>query len=150
MSSGRVLRPGGLYLNVQTYANAGFSVREQMRSFWRGWVEAHGTPIHQPGVRDFQRFLDELKSLGAELREVEVVRYSLHYSLREEMERFRARVYSDAWYIPEEVHAASMSALESWVDQEYGDWDLRREDEVRFVMEEGRFGGEGWALGVEG
>jgi ubiquinone/menaquinone biosynthesis C-methylase UbiE len=137
----RVLRPGGSYLNVRTYANAGFSAREQMRIFWRGWVEANGAPIHQPGVRDFQKFLDELRSLGAELREVEVVRYSLRYTLREEMERFRSRVYSDAWYIPDEVHEASMRELESWVDREYGDWDAAREDEVRFVIDVGKFEG---------
>jgi ubiquinone/menaquinone biosynthesis C-methylase UbiE len=131
----RVLRPGGVYLNVRTYANAGFSVREQMRNFWRGWVEEHGTPIHQPGVRDFQMFLDELRSMGAALREVEVVRYTLHYTLREEMERFRSRVYSDAWFIPDEVHAASMRELQDWVEREYGAWDQLREDEVRFMVD---------------
>jgi ubiquinone/menaquinone biosynthesis C-methylase UbiE len=135
----RVLRPGGVYLNVRTYANAGTSAREQMRIFWRGWVEAHGAPIHQPGVRDYQKFLDELRSMGAALREVDVVHYSLPYTLREEMERFRARMYSDAWHIPDEVHEASIRELEIWVEREFGDWDARREDEVRFVIDEGKF-----------
>lgn len=137
----RVLRPGGVYLNVRTYAHAGDSVREQMRLFWRGWVEAHGAPIHKPGVRDYQKFLDELSTLGAALREVDVVHYSLPYTLREEMERFRLRMYSDAWHIPDEVHEASMRELESWVEQKYGDWDARREDEVRFVIDVGEFEG---------
>jgi SAM-dependent methyltransferase len=131
----RMLRPGGVYLNVRTYANAGASVREQMRFFWRGWVEEHGAPIHQPGVRDYQKFLEELRSMGAELSEVDVVHYSLPYTLHEEMERFRSRVYSDAWHIPDDVHEASLRALEGWVEQEYGDWDARREDEVRFVID---------------
>jgi ubiquinone/menaquinone biosynthesis C-methylase UbiE len=137
----RVLRPGGVYLNVKTYANAGSSVREQMRKFWREWVEAHGAPIFQPGVRDYEKFLEELRSMGAALREVEVVRYALPYTLREEMERFRARMYSDAWHIPEQVHADSMRALEDWVEREYGNWDLAREDEVRFVIDGGRWEG---------
>jgi ubiquinone/menaquinone biosynthesis C-methylase UbiE len=139
----RMLRPGGVYLNVRTYEHAGFSVREQMRNFWREWVEAHGSPIHQPGVRDQQMFLDELKVMGAELSEVEVVRYSLSYTIREEMQRLRARVYSAAWQVPDEVYEASMQELQSWVDREYGDLDLMREDEVRFVIDVARTRGLG-------
>ncbi len=137
----RVLRAGGVYLNVRTYDHAGFSVREQMRKYWRGWVEAQGVTIHQPGIRDHQTFLDELKSQGANLSEVEVVRYSMRYTLREQMERLRLRMYSDAWHIPDDVHEASMRELESWVEREYGDWDLAREDEVMFVIDGARFRG---------
>lgn len=138
----RVLRPGGVYLNASTYANTNTGVssaREQMRTFWRGWVEAHGAPIHQPGVRDHDVFLDELRSMGAELSEVEVVRYPWTYTLREQMEHFRARVFSDAWHIPDEVYEASMQELQSWVEKEYGDWDAPREEEVRFVIDRAAF-----------
>jgi ubiquinone/menaquinone biosynthesis C-methylase UbiE len=137
----RVVRPGGVYLNVRTYDHAGFSVRQEMRRYWREWVEAHGVTIHQPGIRDHQTFLDELKSQGVTVSEVEVVRYAMRYTLREQMERFRSRMYSDAWHIPDDVHEASMRELESWVEQEYGDWDLEREDEVRFVIDGGKFEG---------
>ena len=112
-----------------------------MRTFWRGWVEAHGAPIHQPGVRDHEKFLDELRSIGAELSEVEVVHYSKSYTVREEMERFRGRVFSDAWHIPDDVYAASMLELQEWVEREFGDWDLVREDQVKFVIDVARFGG---------
>ena len=136
----RVLRTGGTYLNVRTYERAGFSIREQMRKFWREWVEAQGGKIHQPGVGDHQVFLDELTSLGAGLEEVEVVGYSLSYTLREELGRFNDRVYSSAWQLPDEVHAASMRELRNWVDRNYGDLDRQREDEVRFVIDVARFG----------
>ena len=36
----RVLKPGGAYLNVRTWATVGSSVREQMRVFWRGGLKA--------------------------------------------------------------------------------------------------------------
>ncbi len=137
----RVLQPGGAYLNVQTYAHAGFSAREEMRKFWRGWVEAQGVPRRQPGMRDHQRILEELKAQGAELSEVEVVRYSRPYTLRGEVELIRARVYSDAWQIPDDVYEASLPELQNWVEREYGDWDMPREDEVKFVIDVGRFGG---------
>jgi ubiquinone/menaquinone biosynthesis C-methylase UbiE len=137
----RVLRPEGAYLNVQTYAHAGFSAREQMRKYWRSRVEARGVPRRQPGMRDHQRILDELQAQGAELSEVEVVRYTRQYTLREEMELLRARVYSDAWHIPEDVHETSLAEVQDWVEREYRDWDLPQEDEVRFVIDVARFRG---------
>jgi ubiquinone/menaquinone biosynthesis C-methylase UbiE len=139
----RVLRPGGAYLNVQTYASVEVSAREQMRKFWRDWVEAHGAPIYQPGVRNSQELHNELRSLGAELSEVEVVRFDMPFTLRGELERFEARVYSDAWHIPDDIHRASMAALRAWVMEEYGDLDRSYENEVRFVIEVGRFGDGG-------
>ena len=136
----RVLVEGGIYLNVRTYITVGISVREQIRQHWRGWVEAQGVKIYQPGVRDYQEFLNELKGMGANLSEVEVVRFSLPFTLHEELDRFAARVYSDAWHIPDAVYDASMEELRAWVIQEFGDLDQPREDEVRFVIDVARFG----------
>lgn len=137
----RVLVPGGVYLNVRTYASTGNAVREQIRKYWRGWVEAHGAQIYQPGVQDFQEFLNELKSLGAHLEEVEVVRFTLPFTLREELERFNSRVYSDAWNIPDEIFSSSLEDLRVWVAREYGDLDQPREEQVRFVIDVARFDG---------
>ncbi|MGE5375129.1 MAG: class I SAM-dependent methyltransferase [Bacteroidota bacterium] len=135
----RVLSSNGVYLNVRTAASVGPSVRERMRTFWRTWVEAHGVQIHQPGIRDFEQFRRELRSLGATLSEVDVVHFPIPLTIREELGRFVSRAYSDAWDIPDDVHAASMEALQTWVDQEYGDLDRRYEDEGMFVVDVGRF-----------
>ena len=135
----RVLVPGGLYLNIRTYATVGNSIREQVRTFWREWVEAQGISINQPGVRDYQVFLQELRTLGAELAEQEVVRYALAFTLGEELDRFVSRTYSDAWDVPEAIHAASIKELHSWVAQEFGDLDQTYEDEVRFVIDTAKF-----------
>ncbi len=137
----RVLRPGGAYLNIRTYDHARFSPREQMRSHWREWVQAQGVQLRQPGVRDPQVILDELRSMGAVLEEVEVVRYSRSYTMGNEIELMRARVYSNAWDLPDEVHAASMQEVERWVAENHGDLEMEREDEVRFVIDVGRFEG---------
>jgi SAM-dependent methyltransferase len=137
----RVLKPGGIYLNVRTYESLGNSVREEVRTFWRDWVEAHGAPIYQPGVRDYQEFLNELRSLGAELSEVEVVRFASPFTLRGDLERFTGRVYSDSWYIPDVVYEASMQVLQDWVTKKYEDLDKTYEDEVRFVIDVARFEG---------
>lgn len=137
----RVLVPGGIYLNVRTYAPIGMTTRERIRLYWRGWLENQGVKIYQPGVRDHQPVVDELSSQGAHLTEVEVVRFALPYTLREELGRFTARVYSDAWHIPNDVFEASLQELHTWVAQEYGDLDQPREDEVRFVIDAVRFDG---------
>lgn len=135
----RVLRPKGVYLNVQTYAPVGESLRGQMRTYWRQWIESQGVQIYQPGVQDFQEFLQELKVLGAEMTEQEVARFSLPLTLREELERFSSRIYSDAWHIPDDVHAASLEVLRAWTIHQYGDLDQPREDQVRFVINIARF-----------
>jgi ubiquinone/menaquinone biosynthesis C-methylase UbiE len=139
----RVVRPGGVYLNVRTYADVGEdSARQGVRKHWRKWVEDHGSRIYQPGVQDYEEFLNELKSLGAALQEVEVVRFSLPYTLREEMGRLGARVYSDAWHVPEDVHEASIQELNRWALEQYEDLDATRESEVRFVIDVARWGEE--------
>jgi len=80
-----------------------------------------------------------LRSMGAHLTEVEVMRYPLTYTLREELERFASRIYSDSWDIPNPVFDASIEELRSWVDREYGDLDQPRADEVRFAIDIVRF-----------
>jgi ubiquinone/menaquinone biosynthesis C-methylase UbiE len=137
----RVLVPGGVHLNVRTWAAVGESVREQVRLFWRRCLAAQGVDAGSPGVRDHEEFLQEMKSLGARHTEVEVVRFSLPFTLREVLDRFASRIYSDSWDIPEAVHQASLKELRAWVDREYGDLDRPREDEVRFVIDAVRFDG---------
>ena len=137
----RVLVPGGVYLNVRTWATVGTSVREQIRVFWRTGLVAQGVDIGLPGVRDHEEFLQELRSLDARLTEAEVIRYPLTFTLREELDRMASRVSSETWNIPDPVFAASLEELRTWVDREYGDLDQQREDEVRFVIDVARFEG---------
>jgi len=139
----RVLVPGGAYLNVKTWEPVGISVRGQIREFWRRWLEAQGVDARLTGVQDDAEFLEELRLLGAHLTEVEVIRYPLTFTLREELERFASRVYSDTWNIPDAIYDASLEELRTWVDHEYGglDPDGQMEDEVRFVIDVARFEG---------
>ena len=135
----RLLKPGGAYLNVKTWGSAGVSIRERLRSFWRDWLQTQGFNASNPGLQDHKEFVQELRSMGAHLTEVEVMRYPLTYTLREELERFASRIYSDSWDIPNPVFDASIEELRSWVDREYGDLDQPRADEVRFAIDIVRF-----------
>jgi hypothetical protein len=95
----------------------------------------------QPGAQDGEQFLQELRSLGAHLTEMEVIRYPLTFTLGEELESFVSRVYSNTWNIPDAIFDASLEELRAWVEREYGDLDGQLADEVRFAMDVARFEG---------
>ena len=137
----RVLKPGGVYLNVRTWAPAGVSVREQLRVYWRRWLETQGVSARPVGVQDQAEFRQALQGWGGHLTEVEVIRYPLPFTLREELKRYESRVYSDAWDIPDPIYDASLKELRTWIDSEFGDLDGQLEDEVRFVIDVVRFEG---------
>jgi ubiquinone/menaquinone biosynthesis C-methylase UbiE len=135
----RILKPGGHYLNLKTWEAVGISFRGKMREFWRAWLATQDVDARLPGVQGKEDLLQELLSMGAQWSEVEVIRYPLEFTLREELSRFESRVYSDAWDIPDPIFDASLDELRAWVEQEYGDLDGPRQDEVRFTIDIVRF-----------
>jgi len=139
----RVLKPEGVYLNVKTWESAGVSIREQLRVHWRRWLDTQGVSGRRVGIQDEAEFQQELHGLGGHLIEVEVIRYSIPFTLREELERFESRVNSDTWDIPDDIFARSMQELRAWVESEFGDLDPDGQltDEVRFVINVVRFEG---------
>ena len=135
----RVLRPDGVYLNLKTWEVTGVSIRAQMRETWRKWLDTQGVDARLPGVQGSAEFLEELRSMGAHLSAVEVIRYSLRYTLREELERFASRISSDSWEVPDDIYDASLKELRLRAEADYGDLDQPHEDEVRFTIDIARF-----------
>jgi len=135
----RVLKPGGKYLNIRTYEPVGVSVREQIRGFWRSWVTTRGGNVQLPGVQNRTELLHELHGMGANIMEVEVVRYTHIYTLQEELERYENRVYSDMWNIPDDIYEASLQELRARLARDYDRFDGQIEDEVRFAIDVVRF-----------
>jgi len=135
----RVLVPGGTFLNVSTRAEVGDSVNVKIRQFWRGWMKANGVDAGHPGARERADLLQELQSLGADLSEVEAIRFMESFNLREELDRFSARVYSETWDIPDTIFEESMKELRAWATAEYGSLDQEIEDEVRFFIDVAQF-----------
>lgn len=135
----RVVTPGGVYLNAKTWAPAGVSTREQIRLHWRGWMAKHGVEVRHPGIQDQEDLLQELQSMGAQWREVEVTRYSIQFTLREDLERFATRIYSETWDLPDDLFDASMHEVRTWAEAEFGDLDQALEDQLRFAIDVVRF-----------
>jgi SAM-dependent methyltransferase len=135
----RVLKPDATYLNVKTWAPAGASIREQVRLHWRDWLAGHGIDANLPGLKRNEELLRELGAMGAQVHEVEVVRYPLHFSLSEELDRLESRIYSASWDIPDAIFDRSMQEVRAWAEGEYGDLDRPREDLLRFAIDVARF-----------
>ena len=135
----RVLKTGGVFLNVSTYEPVGKSIRRELRKHWREWVQTQGVYKRHPGVQSDEEFRAELGSLGARLKEVEVVRFLHSFTLRTELDRYKARVFSNTWSVPEAIYQASLADLRDWVLQEYGDLDQEHEETSRFVFDAAYF-----------
>jgi ubiquinone/menaquinone biosynthesis C-methylase UbiE len=135
----RVLKSSGVFLNVRTYDSVGTSIRGRMRDHWRSWLETQGVDTRHPGAPSTEEIQDELRSLGARLKEVEVARFSHPFTLRAELDRFASRVFSDTWSVPESLYQASLEELRAWVAREYGDLDQEREESARFVFDAAYF-----------
>jgi ubiquinone/menaquinone biosynthesis C-methylase UbiE len=135
----RVLAPGGAYLNITTSGSTGNSFREKLRLHWRNWLRAQGLNADNPGMQSREQLASELRLLGANITEVEVVRYSRVFTLRAELDRFATRTYSDSWEIPDASFESSIEELRTWADSEYGELDEQRQDEVRFSIDLARF-----------
>jgi ubiquinone/menaquinone biosynthesis C-methylase UbiE len=135
----RVLKPNGIYLNVKTWAASENSVREQMRTHWRHWLEAQDVSANAVGVQNWEEFRQELQMLGGQSTEVEVIRYPMPFILREELDYFASRTSSDTWDIPDDIFDLSLKELRSWVEDEFKDLDQQIENEVRFVIDVVRF-----------
>jgi ubiquinone/menaquinone biosynthesis C-methylase UbiE len=135
----RVLAPGGAYLNVSTWAPVGVTVSGQIRDYWRSWMAANGVEVGHPGVRDKADLLEELGSMGAEVSEVEAVRFPSIFRLDEELNHFASRSFSETWDLPDDLFEASMKELYAWAVQQFGSLDREIQDEVRCVIHVARF-----------
>lgn len=135
----RVLASGGLYLNVRTWDLVKNSTSEKIRDFWRGWMQDHGIDALTIGLRSHRELIEELQSIGAEVSEVEAVRYSDSIHLRQEIEHFEQRLYSETWDIPDDVFNKGIKALRAWAIHEYGDLDQDIVDEFRFLIHVAKF-----------
>jgi ubiquinone/menaquinone biosynthesis C-methylase UbiE len=135
----RVLKSGGVFLNVGTYESVEKSIRGKMRDHWRNWLKSQGFVAGHPGAKSHDEFRGELRSMGARLQEVEVVRFPHVYTLRSELERYEGRVHSDSWSVPEALHQESLVDLRNWVIREYGDLDQEIEETYRFVFDAAYF-----------
>jgi ubiquinone/menaquinone biosynthesis C-methylase UbiE len=129
----RVLKPDGVYVDSTQWHDTS-SQLTRIRDHWRELVEARGTQWRRPGVQSRAELIDELKTLGAQVEEVEVLRYYATATPRERLDQIHSRVCSDAWDVSDDVFEATFKEITAWTRKEIGPLDKPITEERRFVL----------------
>lgn len=134
----RVLRPDGVYIDSTQWHDAS-SHLTRIRDKWRELVEAHGAQWRRPGVQSREELNAELKSQGAQIEEVEVLRYYATATPRERLDQIHSRVCSDAWDVSDEVFEATFKEITAWTKKEIGPLEKPITEERRFILRIAKF-----------
>ncbi len=134
----RVLKPDGVYIDSTQWHDAS-SKLTSIRDRWRQLVEAHGAQWRRPGVQGHTELNAELRSLGAQVEEVEVLRYYATATPRERLDQIHSRVCSDAWDVSDDVFEATFKEITAWTKKEIGPLDKPITEERRFILRIARF-----------
>ncbi len=135
----RVLRPGGVYINVQTERTKGDSVGTHIRDFWKSRLASYGASSRRPGVEDDDELRTGLLEAGATFRQVEVGRYKRSYTVQDIVNGIANRIHSSTWVVPDDVFARTVAELREWADGEFKDQGTTFEEESAFSLEIAQF-----------
>ncbi len=129
----RILKPGGVYIDSTQWHDFS-SQLTRIRDKWRELVELHGAQWRRPGVQSREELMAELTAQGAQLEEVEVLRYYATGTPRERLDQIHSRVCSDAWDVSDEIFEATFKEITAWTKKEIGPLDKAITEERRFVL----------------
>jgi SAM-dependent methyltransferase len=134
----RVLKPGGVYIDSTQWHDTS-SRLTRIRDHWRELVEAQGAQWQRPGVQSRDELNAELQAQGAQIEEVEVLRYYATATPRERLDQIHSRVCSDAWDVSDDVFEATFKKITAWTKKEIGPLDKPITEERRFILRIARF-----------
>jgi ubiquinone/menaquinone biosynthesis C-methylase UbiE len=134
----RVLKPEGVYIDSTQWHDKTSPLR-RIRDQWHTLIEAQGAQWRRPGAQNPDEIATELTMMGAQLEEVEVLRYNSTNTPREVLEAIHSRVCSDAWDVPNDVFEATFKEITAWTKQEFKHLDEPISTERRFVLRITRF-----------
>ena len=129
----RVLKPGGVYIDSTQWHDPS-SHLTRIRDQWRELVAAQGAQWRRPGVQSYVELDAALKAEGAQIAEVEVLRYYATATPRERLDQIHSRACSDAWDIPDEVFDVTFNEITAWTEKEIGPLDEPITEERRFML----------------
>jgi len=134
----RVLKPGGVYIDSTQWHDQTSPLR-RIHDQWHQLIEAQGAQWRRPGAQNPDEIATELTSMGAQIEEVEVLRYYSTGAPREALENIHRRVSSDAWDVPNDVFEATFKEITAWTKKEFKHLDEPISTERRFVLRITRF-----------
>ncbi len=134
----RVLKADGVYIDSTQWHDTS-SRLTRIRDHWRELVEARGAAWRRPGAQSRDELNAELQAQGAQLEEVEVLRYYATATPRERLDQIHSRVCSDAWDVSDQIFEATFKEITAWTKKEIGPLDKSITEERRFVLRIARF-----------
>lgn len=128
----RVLRPGGCFI-------LGWGERDndsptwQVRKAWREIVHRLGGTTERPGEQESERIVAVLEAMGLRREGVlEVARWTIRVSPAGAVQTIAERIFSETWFLPEELHQKALAELREWVGRHYADPESAVETEEAF------------------
>jgi SAM-dependent methyltransferase len=134
----RVLKPSGVYIDSTQWHDQTSPLR-RIHDHWRTLIEAQGAEWRRPGAQSPEEITAELQALGAQVEEVEVLRYYSAGTPREVLEAIHNRVCSDAWDVPDHILETTFEEITAWTKNEFKQLDEPISTERRFVLRITRF-----------
>lgn len=126
----RAMRRGGwiVLANDETERSEPYTPQDHV---WQSWLEilnALAVPPEQRRARAVRglddRFAFALQDLGATVERTTLLRYdSAPTSAREVVGKYRERIFSSCWSLPDDIHAEAMRRLDRWLAEECADPD---------------------------
>ncbi len=135
----RVLKPAGVYINIETEAPSRESAKKKITGFWRSRVESHGGSTRRPGAEDEKELRAALRDMGATMHQIEAGRYSRSYTAGDVLKGIADRTHSSARIVPDDIFPVTLQELRAWFAQEYPDPEAEFQDERTFVLDVARF-----------
>jgi SAM-dependent methyltransferase len=119
----RVLRPGGTVIIAHDdyQQNEQRSPPQQVWKVWAAILDELGVPPEQRranAVRNLdRRFADHLGSLGVPVEQVTLLTYTTQpITARISVDRYRGRVFSSCWSLPDKLHEEASRRLSAWLE----------------------------------
>jgi SAM-dependent methyltransferase len=124
----RVLRPNGKALQCWNERDESY-----FEPLWKAWDEAiNGERQTQDSWKSSKMLIGNMDWL--QLGDEYVYHYTMSMSPEEMADRYRNRVYSSMWHMPDEVWQAGVAALEEALKSSYPDPEQKHDIPCRFHM----------------
>lgn len=126
----RVVRSGGwiVLANDETERSEPYTPQDHVWQSWLAILNDLAVPPEQRRARAVRglddRFAFTLQDLGATVERATLLRYhSAPTSAREVVGKYRERIFSSCWSLPDDIHAEAMRRLDRWLAEECADPD---------------------------
>lgn len=133
---GRVLKPGGLYLYSHGRMTSATDVTQDQLDFeqqWRTILASYNHQVSRFGATE-EEVLDALREQGATLETIVPAKWRVDLTVGDLLKRYENRIFSAAWYIPDDIFPRAFQDLREWSLQHFGSLEYDLSYEAKFKL----------------